>query len=289
MNISYQNFEITPDIKITDLPTSLDLKKSKSELKDMLSDTRKDLGDMQNMLYAHGKYSVLVCIQGMDTSGKDSLIREVFKDFNVRGVNCQSYKKPTLKELGRDYLWRHYVKVPSRGKYAVFNRSHYENVLISRVHPGIVLNENLPHITRKEDITEDFWLKRYEQINMFEQILHETGTIIFKFFLNISKDEQKHRLIRRLNKPDKNWKFNPADIDERQLWDKYMSAYEKALNNCSKPHSPWYAIPSDDKRTARYIVAKILKDRMSTYTDIQYPTSDLEESIEFYKKQLENE
>lgn len=289
MNISYQNFEITPDIKITDLPTSLDLKKSKSELKDMLSDTRKDLGDMQNMLYAHGKYSVLVCIQGMDTSGKDSLIREVFKDFNVRGVNCQSYKKPTLKELGRDYLWRHYVKVPSRGKYAVFNRSHYENVLISRVHPGIVLNENLPHITRKEDITEDFWLKRYEQINMFEQILHETGTIIFKFFLNISKDEQKHRLIRRLNKPDKNWKFNPADIDERQLWDKYMSAYEKALNNCSKPHSPWYCIPSDDKRTARYIVAKILKDRMSTYTDIQYPTSDLEESIEFYKKQLENE
>jgi PPK2 family polyphosphate:nucleotide phosphotransferase len=289
MNLSYENFEIKPDIKIADLPTSLDLSKSKSELKDMLSETRKALGDMQNTLYAHGKYSVLVCIQGMDTSGKDSLIREVFKDFNVRGVNCHSYKKPTVLELGRDFLWRHYVKVPARGKYAVFNRSHYENVLISRVHPEIVLNENLPHINSLDDITEDFWTERYRQINDFEKILHETGTIIFKFFLNISKEEQKYRLLRRLNKPEKNWKFNPADIDERQLWDKYMSAYEKAMNNCSKPHSPWYCIPSDDKRTARYLVAKILKDRMSTYKDIRYPVSDLEKSIAFYKNRLESE
>lgn len=289
MNLSYENFQVKPDFKIADLPTSLDLNKSKSELKDMLSDTRKELGDMQNTLYAHGKYSVLVCIQGMDTSGKDSLIREVFKDFNVRGVNCHSYKKPTVLELGRDYLWRHYVKVPVRGKYTVFNRSHYENVLISRVHPGIVLNENLPHIKTIEDITEDFWIKRYRQINMFEQILHETGTIIFKFFLNISKEEQKHRLIRRLNKPNKNWKFNPADIDERQLWNKYMWVYEKAINNSSKPHSPWYNIPSDDKPTARYLVAKILRERMQTYTDIQYPVSELEKSIKYYKKRLENE
>ncbi len=289
MNLSYKDFQINPDIDIADLPTNLDLNKSKSELKDMLAETRKELGDMQNTLYAHGKYSVLVCIQGMDTSGKDSLIREVFKDFNVRGVNCHSYKKPTIKELGRDYLWRHYVKVPARGKYAVFNRSHYENVFISRVHPEIVLGENLPHIKSTEDITEDFWTKRYEQINMFEQILHETGTIIFKFFLNISKEEQKYRLLRRLNKPHKNWKFDPSDIDERQLWDKYMEVYEKAINQTSKPHSPWYNIPSDDKATARYLVAKILKDRMSTYEDIKYPKSDLEESIEYYKKQLENE
>jgi PPK2 family polyphosphate:nucleotide phosphotransferase len=225
----------------------------------------------------------------MDTSGKDSLIREVFKDFNVRGVNCHSFKKPTSTELGRDYLWRHYKKIPARGKYAVFNRSHYENVLISRIHPQIVLNENLPHINTTDDITEDFWENRYNQINMFEQILHETGTIIFKFFLNISKEEQKYRLLRRLNKPNKNWKFNPGDIDERQLWDKYMSAYEIALNKSSKSYSPWYNIPSDDKSTARYIVAKILRDRMATFTDIQYPKSDLEESIEFYKKQLKNE
>lgn len=289
MDINYKDFQIKPEIKFSDLSTSLELNKSKSELKDMLSDTRKELGDMQNMLYAHDKYRVLVCIQGMDTSGKDSLIREVFKDFNVRGVNCHSFKKPTLLELHRDFLWRHYTKLPARGKYAVFNRSHYENVLIARIHPSIVLNENLPHISSTDVITEDFWTKRLEQINMFEQIIHETGTIIFKFFLNISKEEQKNRLLRRLNKPNKNWKFNPADLDERQLWEKYMSVYEKAINATSKPHSPWYNIPSDDKATARYLVAKILKDRMATYTDIQYPVSDLEESIDFYKKRLQNE
>jgi len=289
MNISFKNFEVKPNTKITELPTDLILGKSKSELKEMLDQTRRQLGKMQNTLYAHRKYSVLVCIQGMDTSGKDSLIREVFKDFNVRGVNCHSFKKPSVLELSRDYLWRHYKKVPARGKYAVFNRSHYENVLISRVHPKIVLGENLPHINTVEEITEDFWNKRYEQINMFEQTLHETGTIIFKFFLNISKEEQKYRLLRRLNKPEKVWKFNPSDIDERQLWDKYMSAYETALNKCSKPHSPWYNIPSDDKPTARYLVAKILKDRMSEYSDIQYPESDLDKSLDFYKKRLENE
>lgn len=289
MNISYKDFEVKPDIRLTDLPTNLNLDKSKSELKDLLSDTRKELGDMQNTLYAHGKYSVLVCIQGMDTSGKDSLIREVFKDFNVRGVNCYSFKKPTLLELQRDFLWRHYKKVPARGKYAVFNRSHYENVLISRVHPKIVLNEKQPQINTVNDITDEFWNKRLEQINMFEQILHENGTIIFKFFLNISKEEQKHRLLRRLNKPDKNWKFAPEDIEERQRWPAYVSAYEKAINTTSKAHSPWYSIPADNKQAARLIVAKILKDRMSTFTDIQYPESDLDESIEFYKKQLKNE
>ena len=191
--------------------------------------TRRELGNMQNKLYAHSKYSVLVCIQGMDTSGKDSLIREVFKDFNVRGVNCYSFKKPTLLELKQDFLWRHYKRLPARGKYAVFNRSHYENVLISRVHPKIILNENLPHIQNVEQITEKFWSKRLNQINQFEQIIHENGTIIFKFFLNISKKEQKERLLRRLNKPHKNWKFAPEDIEERELWSEYTTAYEKAM------------------------------------------------------------
>ncbi len=287
MNID--EFEITPYTPIKELPTTLDLDAKKPKIEKELIKTRKELGDMQNKLYAHNKYSVLVCIQGMDTSGKDSLIREVFKDFNVRGINCYSFKKPTPLELNQDFLWRHYKRLPARGKYAVFNRSHYENVLISRVHPEIVLNENLPHIHKKEQITKVFWQKRLNQINHFEQIIQENGTIIFKFFLNISRQEQKERLLRRLDKPHKNWKFTPEDIEERALWPDYVAAYEKAINATAKNHSPWYNIPADDKPTARYLVAKILKERMATYTDIQYPESDLKRSIDHYKDLLKNE
>ncbi len=287
--INIKDFSIQPEIKLSELPTSIDLGAKTSKVEKHLLKTRRNLGEMQNKLYAHSKYSVLVCIQGMDTSGKDSLIREVFKDFNVRGVNCYSFKKPTLLELQQDFLWRHYKRLPSRGKYAVFNRSHYENVLISRVHPEIVLNENLPNVNNIEDINENFWNQRLRQINQFEQIIAENGTIIFKFFLNISKEEQKERLLRRLNKPHKNWKFAPEDIEERQLWNKYSSAYEKAINTTSKTHAPWYNIPANDKPTARYLVAKILEQHMSTFTDIQYPKSDLDESIKFYIDKLKAE
>lgn len=287
--LDIENFRVLPYTEFDKLNTSFDLDTKKSKVEKELLKTRRALGDMQNRLYAHSKYSVLVCIQGMDTSGKDSLIREVFKDFNVRGVNCNSFKKPTLLELKQDFLWRHYKRLPARGKYAVFNRSHYENVLISRVHPEIILNENLPHIHNIEQITEKFWSKRLNQINQFEQIIHENGTIIFKFFLNISKEEQKERLLRRLNKPRKNWKFAPEDIEERQLWSKYTSAYEKAINATSKPYAPWYNIPADDKPTARYLVAKIIKERMESYTDIEFPQSQLKRHIDFYIDKLKNE
>jgi len=288
-SIDIDDFKIKPYTVLKDLPTDYDLNAKKSTFENKLRNTRKELGAMQNKLYAHNKYSVLVCIQGMDSSGKDSLIREVFKDFNVRGINCYSFKKPTLIELNQDFLWRHYKRLPARGKYAVFNRSHYENVLISRVHPEIVLNENLPHIQKKEQITKVFWENRLNQINHFEQIINENGTIIFKFFLNISKEEQKKRLLRRLEKPHKNWKFTPEDIEERKLWPEYISAYEKAINATSKNHSPWYNIPANDKPTARYLVAKILKERMASFTDIQYPNSDLKKTIEHYKDLLKNE
>ncbi|NBC58133.1 MAG: polyphosphate kinase 2 family protein [Bacteroidetes bacterium] len=287
--IDIESFKILPFTELSKLPTSFDLGSKSSKVEKELLNTRRTLGDLQNKLYAHSKYSVLVCIQGMDTSGKDSLIREVFKDFNVRGVNCYSFKKPTLLELKQDFLWRHYKRLPARGKYAVFNRSHYENVLISRVHPKIILGENLPHIQNINQITEKFWDKRLNQINQFEEIIHENGTIIFKFFLNISKSEQKRRLLRRLNKPHKNWKFAPEDIEERQLWPKYIRAYEKAINATSKPHAPWYNIPADDKPTARYLVAKILKERMESFTDIQYPKSQLENHIDFYINKLNEE
>ena len=288
-SVNIDDLKITPYQELKKLPTQLDLDAKKPRIEEELDKTCKELSAIQNKLYAHGKYSVLVCIQGMDTSGKDSLIREVFRDFNISGINCYSFKKPTLLELNQDFLWRHYRSLPARGKFAVFNRSHYENVLISRVHPEIVINENLPHIQNKEQITEMFWKKRLNQINHFEQIINENGTIIFKFFLNISEEEQKERLLRRLDKPHKNWKFTPEDIEERKRWPDYINAYEKAINATSKNHSPWYNIPANDKPTARYLVAKVLKERMATYTDIKYPESKLKHSIDYYRDQLKNE
>lgn len=287
--INVEDFVIKADTDFKGLPTKFDLDAKKSKIEKKLRKTSRKLGKLQNTQYAHGKYSVLICIQGMDTAGKDSLIREVFKEFNVRGVDCYSFKKPTPLELRHDFLWRHYIKLPARGKYTVFNRSHYENVLITRVHPTIILNENQPDIQTVEDITEEFWEKRFRQINQFEQIINENGTIIFKFFLNLSKEEQKRRLIRRLDKPNKTWKFNEQDIEERKRWDDYKQAYEKAILSTSKTHSPWYNIPADDKPTARYLVAKILKKRMSQFTDIQYPDSDLEREPDYYKNKLLNE
>ena len=246
---------------------------------------------LQDTLYAHGKYAVLVCLQGMDTAGKDSLIREVFKDFNARGVVVHSFKVPTELERKHDYLWRHYIALPARGKFGVFNRTHYENVLVTRVHPEYILGEYLPDVHSVDDVNDDFWAKRFEQIRNFETTLAQNGTLIFKFFLNLSKDEQKRRLIRRLEKRSKNWKFSPSDLKERMLWDKYMECYEDAINRTSVPHAPWFSIPSDDKPTARLIVATILLEELRKYEDIQEPELDpeIKAKISEYKKQLENE
>lgn len=284
------DFKVQKIINLKDYPTELDHNFSKKSLKKLLRKERKELGDMQNTLYAHGKYSVLICIQGMDTSGKDSLIREVFKDFNVRGVVSHSFKKPSEKELNHDFLWRHYKALPARGKYAVFNRSHYENVLISRVKPEIVLNEKIPHINSLDDITPAFWKNRLEQINNFEKTIQQNGCIIFKFFLHISKEEQKNRLLRRLNKPSKNWKFSPEDLKDRKLWDEYTQYYQEAINATSTEHAPWYIIPADSKPHARLLVARTIKDRMEKFTDIQNPSlpEELQELISHYKAQLKN-
>lgn len=288
MNLT--DLEVTHPINLNEFPTYIEDGLSTKKRKKKLRKERTELGEMQNTLYAHGKYSVLVCIQGMDTSGKDSLIREVFKDFNVRGVNSYSFKKPTEIELQHDYLWRHYKALPARGKYAVFNRSHYENVLISRVKPEIVLNENIPGIHSEKDITPQFWKNRLEQINNFEKTIHQNGCIIFKFFLHISKDEQKYRILRRLNKPNKHWKFSPEDLKDRKLWDDYFEVYQETINATSKKHAPWYIIPSDRKEQARLLVTKIIKERMETFTDIENPTlpEELQKNLSEYRKQLKN-
>lgn len=289
--ININDFKVSEPIQLKDTATSFDLGEDKKTIEKELEHVREDLGDFQNTIYAHGKYAVLICIQGMDTAGKDSMIREVFKDFNSRGVVVHSFKVPTELERKHDYLWRHYIALPARGKFGVFNRTHYENVLVTRVHPQYLLGEFLPDVHSVDDIDDAFWDKRFEQINNFEKHIADNGTLIFKFFLNISKDEQKQRLLRRLYKTEKNWKFSPGDLKERKLWDKYQVCYEDAINRTSKPHAPWYAIPADDKPTARYIVAKILYDTLTQYKDIVEPELDdeIKANLDNYIKELENE
>lgn len=280
-------YKVSSKVTLKHLKTKVVIDDAKQQLKVI----RKQLGDLQNTMYAHNKYAVLVCLQGMDTAGKDSLVREVFKDFNVSGVNVHSFKVPTELELSHDYLWRHYIVLPERGKFGIFNRTHYENVLVTRVHPEYILDENIPSVNSVDDINEVFWDKRFEQINNFERNLTENGTLIFKFFLNLSKGEQKTRLLRRLAKQEKHWKFSPGDLKERKLWDNYQTCYEDAINRTSKPYAPWYTIPADDKPTARYLVAKILFDSLIQYTDIKEPELDdnIKANIALYKEHLQNE
>ncbi|RFN60002.1 PPK2 family polyphosphate kinase [Marixanthomonas ophiurae] len=288
-NIS--DYKVSKKVNIKETTTKVDLDATKDEVKDALKTTRKDLAKFQDTMYAHGKYAALICLQGMDTAGKDSLIREVFEEFNSRGVVVHSFKTPSKNELKHDYLWRHYIALPQRGKFGVFNRTHYENVLVTRVHPEYILNENIPDVNQVSDIDETFWQQRFEQINAFEKTLSENGTVIFKFFLNISKEEQKQRLLRRLNKKDKNWKFSPGDLKERKLWNEYMKCYEDVLNNTSTEYAPWYIIPSDSKPTARYLVSKILYETMFNFKDIKEPElePEIKAKISEYKEQLKNE
>lgn len=270
---------------------SFDLGEDEKEIEDQLEELSEALSEWQDKLYAHAKYSVLICFQGMDTSGKDSLIREVFKGFNSRGVVVNSFKTPSQLELKHDYLWRHYIALPDKGKFGVFNRSHYENVLVTRVHPEYILNENIPSVNSVEDIDDSFWELRFRQIRDFEKHLSENGVIIFKFFLNISKEEQRERLLRRLRKPEKNWKFSPGDLKERALWDKYQFCYQDAISNTSTQHAPWFVIPSNDKATARYLVAKILKEELLKYNDVKEPelAPDILKNLDEYKEQLKKE
>lgn len=280
-------YQVTEKIQLNKIKTL----QVDTDAKKKLKKIRKKISKIQNVMYAHGKYSVLVCLQGMDTSGKDSLIREVFKTFNSRGIIVHSFKQPSDLELEHDYLWRHYIALPQRGTFGVFNRTHYENVLVTRVHPEYILGENIPSITSIDQIDDAFFHNRMEQIKNFEQHLIDNGTIVLKFFLNISKNEQKNRLLRRIELEEKNWKFSGGDIKERKLWDKYMFCYEDLLNKTSTSDAPWYIIPSDDKATSRLLIAETILDTLKKYTDIDEPELDSKTKgeLEKFKRMLENE
>ncbi|MFK5958173.1 MAG: polyphosphate kinase 2 family protein [Lutibacter sp.] len=279
-------YKVNNTVNLRETTTKVVDKNAEKKLKKI----RKELSKLQNTMYAEGKYAVLICLQGMDTSGKDSLIREVFKDVNSQGINVHSFKVPSELEKKHDYLWRHYIALPERGKIGIFNRTHYENVLVTRVHPEYIIGENIPAATSVAVLDDDFFTNRMEEINNFEEHIVNNGTIILKFFLNLSKEEQKNRLLRRLRLKEKNWKFSPGDLKERKLWDEYRFCYEDLLNKTSKENAPWFIIPADDKPTTRLLVAETILKSLKTYNfkEPKLPKK-YQVEIENYKKQLESE
>ena len=287
-SIDVEDFKVTGKIDLSKIPTRLINEANKEDWEESLDKVQVKLSKKQDAMYAHNRYAFLICLQGMDTSGKDSLIREVFKEFNPRGVVVHSFKTPNSTELEHDYLWRHYLALPEKGKFAVFNRTHYENVLVTRVHPEYILFENLPGINKIEDITPQFWENRMEQINNFEKHIAQNGTKILKFYFHMSKEEQRLRLLKRLDNPEDNWKFSTGDLKERERWDDYMKYYQEAINKTVKEYAPWYVIPADDKGIARYIVAQVIWETMEKLTDITEPELDpkVKANIDLYREQL---
>lgn len=246
---------------------------TEKELKSKLTKLNGHLYDLQRVLYAHNKYSLLVIFQAMDAAGKDSTIRMVMRGVNPAGCQVTSFKQPSAEELDHDFLWRSNKALPERGRIGIFNRSYYEETLVVRVHPEYLEKQNLPQGVN----AEDFWNKRFEAIRNMEKYLAENGTVILKFWLNVSKEEQKNRFLDRLNDPRKQWKFSTHDITERGYWDDYMSCYENALNATSRPWAPWFAIPADNKPYMRVQVAKTIRDTLRKM-DMDYPTVDKEVS-----------
>jgi len=265
-------FKITEGEKFSlndfDTAYSADIKKENSEA--ILKDLIKQTAALQSTLYADNRYALLILFQAMDAAGKDGAIAHTMSGLNPQGCEVYSFKQPSAEELDHDFLWRHHKAVPEFGRIGVHNRSHYENVLVTKVHPELLLNEHLPDIKSVKDANKKFWDHRYETIRSFEEHLFHNGTIIIKFFLHLSKDEQKERFLKRIDDPEKNWKFSAADIRERQFWDDYMKAYEKAIKETSTEHCPWYVLPADKKWFTRIAISTIILDTLKSLK-LEYP------------------
>lgn len=268
----------------TDYVGKYDKKSAKKDLKK----NKKKLAKIQRVFWADDRYSLLIVLQAPDAAGKDGAIRHVMSGLNPQGCRVSSFKAPSKNELDHNFLWRHYKELPSRGKIGIFNRSHYENVLITKVHPEIILNEKLPGIDSIDKIDDKFWQKRYRQINDFEREISENGTHILKFFLNLSKEEQKDRFLDRLNEADKNWKFSSNDLKERQYWDDYQKAYEDMLNETSTKYAPWYVIPADKKWFSRMAIGQIILNKLKSL-ELKYPPAEDPKILKEAKKKLMNE
>lgn len=227
------------------------------------------LRELQGKLYAHDRWSVLLIFQGMDAAGKDSAVEHVMSGINPQGCQVFSFKQPTSKELDHDFMWRSSISLPERGRIGIFNRSYYEELLVVRVHPEVLAQERIP----PELVTKNIWRERFEDISAFEKYLARNGTLILKFFLNVSREEQRARFLDRMDDPAKNWKFSLGDIAERKLWDKYQAAYQDLISNTSAKHAPWHVVPADHKWFARVVISSAIVSAMEKL-DLKYPELD---------------
>lgn len=282
------NFRAKGKIKLDKLSTRYEGELTKAQGKALLKLEKEKLYELQEKLYADGSKSLLIILQAMDAAGKDSLIEHVFGGVNPQGCEVTSFKTPSTKEYSHDFLWRHIIALPAKGKIGIFNRSHYESVLVCKVHPEYNLSEKVWEDVKEFDA--QFWKDRYESIENFEKHLASNGTKIVKLFLHVSKEEQKQRFLDRLNEEDKNWKFSHGDLKERALWNKYQEAYETAISNTSKDHAPWFIVPADQKWFARVAAVQIIIDALEEM-DLSYPDFPEESKKELLeaKKSLQSE
>lgn len=282
-------FLVSPgkSIKLKDFDTSFTGKfKDKDEARQKLEDDVQEMARLQDILYASNKYGILLIFQAMDAAGKDGTIKHVMSGINPQGCEVYSFKAPSKEELDHDYMWRCMKRIPEKGRIGIFNRSYYEEVLVTRVHEEILESQNLPD----KHFNHDFWKKRYDDINNIEKYLVNNGIVIIKFFLNVSKQEQKKRFLERINREEKNWKFSASDAKERALWDKYQDAYESMFNKTSTDYAPWYIIPADKKWFTRAAVSEIVVKTLKNL-NLEYPKVSDEHKAELQriKQELENE
>jgi PPK2 family polyphosphate:nucleotide phosphotransferase len=288
MKIDTKDFRVREDsnVKLKKWPTHVKpFFKSEKQYEELRLKHTDALRKLQNLLYANDKYSVLLIFQAMDAAGKDSAIKHVMSGINPQGCQVYSFKHPSAEDLDHDFLWRTTRCLPERGRIGIFNRSYYEEVLIVRVHPEILRSQRLPDEAFKD---ESIWKHRYRSIVDLERHLHRNGTRVVKIFLHVSKDEQRLRFLKRIDDPDKNWKFSQADMKERALWDDYMDAYEACLSATSTNEAPWYVVPADDKRNAALIISQVLLDTLEDLP-MRFPELDAAQLKELQKirKELE--
>jgi PPK2 family polyphosphate:nucleotide phosphotransferase len=287
MSIHTKDFRVREgaDVDLRKWPTRTSrVYKDDADYQSILKDHVKQLSAQQQLLYASGRYAVLLIFQAMDAAGKDGVIAHVMSGVNPQGCEVSSFKHPSATELKHDFLWRTTVALPEQGKIGIFNRSYYEEVLIARVHPQILHAENLPDAPSDD---KDIWAERYRSILGLERHLDRNGTRIVKFFLHLSKEEQRKRFLARIDAPDKNWKFSESDIEERGYWKEYMKAYQKCLSATSTRHAPWYVVPADDKQNARLIVSRIVLETLGDLR-LEFPktTAARRRELQRLRKQL---
>jgi PPK2 family polyphosphate:nucleotide phosphotransferase len=276
LKIDLADFEVTgeTEFRIAQAPTKIkDLYADDADYEDRMAEFREELDALQSTMYAHNRYGLLLIFQALDAAGKDGTIKHVMSGINPFGVRIHNFKRPTDEELDHDFLWRTNVRLPERGTVTIFNRSYYEEVLVAKVHPDILTkSQRLPEV-----LTEDLdkvWKQRYKDLVNLEKYLTHNGIVVLKFFLNVSKKEQGERLIARIEDASKNWKFEEADVDERDFWDDYQRAYQDAINATARPRAPWYVVPADDKKNMRLIISQILLTKLRELKMDYPPTSE---------------